>query len=319
MTRPFVPQPVLDLAHARAAARAARDWATADDLRARIEAAGWRVVDAGTDFALEPASPPDAEIDGIVAYGTSGAVPSRLDEASTGTATVILIATDAPSDLERAVRGLVEHAPAGTEIVVVADGPSPELAERLGSLPDGIVVVRTSARLGSGAAMNVGIRRAGAPLVVLMDTSVEPTGDIISPLVEALETPDVAVAGPFGLRSADLRRFEETLARGAAAAIEGYAMAFRRSDAAGRGPVDEHFHFYRNLDIWWSLVLRDEGLKAPPRLAVVVADLPLVRHEHRAWTSLPVAERDRLSRRNFYRVLDRFRDRSDLAVPAAGT
>ena len=42
-------------------------------------------------------------------------------------------------------------------------------------------------------------------------------------------------------------------------AIEGYAMAFRRADAAERGPLDEHFRFYRNLDIWWSLVLRDEG------------------------------------------------------------
>ena len=36
-------------------------------------------------------------------------------------------------------------------------------------------------------------------------------------------------------------------------------MAFRRADAAARGPLDERFRFYRNLDIWWSLVLRDEG------------------------------------------------------------
>jgi hypothetical protein len=42
---------------------------------------------------------------------------------------------------------------------------------------------------------------------------------------------------------------------------------------------------------------------------------PLVRHEHRGWTSVPEAERDRLSKRNFYRFLDRFRDRLDLAVP----
>ena len=37
------------------------------------------------------------------------------------------------------------------------------------------------------------------------------------------------------------------------------AMAFRRSDYVERGPLDEHFRFYRNLDIWWSLVLRDDG------------------------------------------------------------
>ena len=39
-------------------------------------------------------------------------------------------------------------------------------------------------------------------------------------------------------------------------------MAFRRLDAAARGPVDEAFRFYRNLDIWWSLVLRDAGGRA---------------------------------------------------------
>jgi hypothetical protein len=49
----------------------------------------------------------------------------------------------------------------------------------------------------------------------------------------------------------------------------------------------------------------------PPRRALRL-DLPLVRHEHRGWTSLRRGERDRLSRRNFYRVLARFRDRTDL-------
>ena len=59
MTRQHIPQPVLDAAHARAAARAAQDWSEADRLRAEIEAAGWKVVDRGTDFALSPAAPPD--------------------------------------------------------------------------------------------------------------------------------------------------------------------------------------------------------------------------------------------------------------------
>jgi cysteinyl-tRNA synthetase len=150
--------------------------------------------------------------------------------------------------------------------------------------------------------------------VILMDTSVEPTGDIVTPLVAALSAEDVAATGGFGLRSADLRRFVEVGA-GEAAAIEGYLLAFRRADASAAGPLDEGFRFYRNLDIWWSLMLRDRGEGTLPRRAVVVEGLPLVRHEHLGWTSVPVAERDRLSKRNFYRVLERFRDRPDLAVP----
>jgi hypothetical protein len=45
---------------------------------------------------------------------------------------------------------------------------------------------------------------------------------------------------------------------------------------------------------------------------------PLVRHEHRGWTSIAPDERDRLSRRNFYRILDRFRDRRDLLTSSGG-
>ena len=75
-------------------------------------------------------------------------------------------------------------------------------------------------------------------------------------------------------------------------AIEGYALAFRRADYVARGPLDEHFVFYRNLDIWWSLVLRDQGDgrgrdDAPPRRAVRVAGGPVTRHAHRGWASLP--------------------------------
>jgi len=314
VNRPYVPQPVLDAAHARSAARAARDWVTADRLRDEIEAAGWRVVDSGIDFNLEPAPAVEVGADGVTRYGRSAAVPSRFDEPATGLATVVLIATDQPDDLERAVGSLRTHCPGTTQVVVVADGPSAAQEARFADLPDGVEVIRTTQRLGWGAALNIGIRRATADVVVLLDTSIEPTGDLVTPLAEALREPDVAVAGPFGLRTTDLRRFDEISDGRDAAAIGGYAIAFRRSDAVTRGPVDEGFRFYRGLDIWWSLVLRDEGPDQPPRCAVTVTGVPLLRHEDRGGAGMPEAEVERLSKRNYYRVLDRFRDRLDLAV-----
>jgi len=42
--------------------------------------------------------------------------------------------------------------------------------------------------------------------------------------------------------------------------------------------------------------------------------VPVSKHEHRMYHSTPPAERDRLSKRNYYRFLERFRDRSDLLV-----
>jgi hypothetical protein len=42
--------------------------------------------------------------------------------------------------------------------------------------------------------------------------------------------------------------------------------------------------------------------------------LPLEKHEHRLWETTDPSERDRLSRRNMYRFLDRWGDRADLLV-----
>jgi hypothetical protein len=307
------PDDVEDAARRRSEARASRDYDTADRLRAEIEAAGWRVVDSGTSFRLERASPPDVEVGGEIRYGRSDAVPSRFGEPATGLATVVVNASPDGEENAAAIEALRMTAPAEVDAVVVADGLPDEAVADLSSessLP--LEVVRTSAMLGHAAAINIGIRRATAPIVVVLDPSISAAGDIVTPLVRALDDPGVATAGPFGLRSADLRQFEETEADDAVA-IAGYLMAFRRSDAERLGPLDEAFRFYRNLDIWWSLALRDGGEGVVPRRAAVVSGLPLQRGEPAAWRLTPPAVRDRLSKRNFYRLLDRFRARLDLA------
>ncbi len=333
MTESGPPEAVEEAARERSDARAARDWQTADRLRAEIEAAGWRVVDAGTAYRLERANPPDVDVGGEIRYGRTDAVPSRLQEPPTGLATVVVIASPDRAETAAALEALRATVPAGVDIVLVADGLSNAVVAGLvepGEADDSSAsgrpaaeLVRTSEALGHAAALNIGIRRARAPIVVVLDPSVVPQGDVVTPLVEALDDPKVAVAGPFGLRSADLRSFEETLvggaegaakeASGSVVAIQGYLMAFRRDDAAARGPLDEAFRFYRNLDIWWSLVLRDEGEGIAPRRAEVVAGLPVTPGEPHAWVRTPPAVRDRLSKRNFYRILDRFRTRLDLA------
>jgi cysteinyl-tRNA synthetase len=320
------PEEVRAAARRRSEARAARDWATADALREEIEAAGWRVIDAGTDYRLEPAHPSDEEVGGEIRYGRSDAVPSRLEEPATCVATVIVVVEADDPAATGAISAAARHLPEDADLVVVADGVGDAL---VGGISDLLAaapleasrheVVRTSAPLGRAAALNTGVRRSRGPIVIALDPSIDVTGDVVAPLIAALEDRSVAVAGPFGLVSSDLRRFEEVAPMSDrptdVAAVQGYLMAFRRQDAALRGPLDEAFRFYRNLDIWWSLVLRDEGEREASRRAVAVPDLPLIRREPWAWTSTPEGERERLSKRNFYRLLDRFRTRLDLAVP----
>ena len=320
MSNPEVPAAIEDAARRRSEARAAADWVAADGLRAEIEAAGWRVIDSGTSYRLEPANPPDVEVGGEIRYGRSDAVPSRLGDPSTGLASVIIVASPDREETAAAFAGLAATAPDGAHVVLVSDGLGDRNVAGLietSALP--AELVRTSEPLGYAAALNLGTRRARAPIVIVLDPSIVPSGDVVTPLVRALDDPTVAIAGPFGLTSSNLRQFDEVDVEPGgppldAAAIQGYLMAFRRADVAARGPFDEGFRFYRNLDIWWSLVLRDEDEGKQARRALVVPALPVQRGEPHAWRFTKPADRDRLSKRNFYRVLDRFRDREDLAV-----
>ncbi len=316
MSRRHIPQEILDAAHARSAARAAGDWAEADRLRETIEAAGWVIVDRGTDFSLTPSAPADAVVNERIRYGASANVPSRAAEPDNGIATVVLVARERPHDLARTMAALQAGSPATTTIVVVADGPSPEQAEALEAveaLPTGdtLEVVWTVRALGDAAAMNIGIRRSVGAVVILLDTQAEVTGDIVTPLARALGDPTVAVAGGWGTTSADLRRFEAA-PPGDVDAIDLVCQAFRRADALARGPLDERFRTADHLATWWSLVLRDNGEGVTPGRAVAIADLPFVLHD--VPRADPPAEpaQPRDEKRDRYRIIDRFGWRRDL-------
>ena len=322
---PTPPREIEALARERASARAGRDFARADVLRASIEAAGWRVADRGTAYRLEPAAPPTIEAVGVVRHGSAETVPSLLGEPASVRFTVLLVADDGPDDLGRLLDGLRAHAPDGTQVVIVANDPSPDQAGRLAQgSPDVAPVagaepelIWTSARLGHAIALNAGLRRARGEVVVLAETSVEVTGDALAPLSAAFADPSVVVAGGFGSAGPDLRHLAEAAGPDVDAIDHGW-LAFRRAEVATLGPLDEKFVADRWLDTWWSLVLRagpDPDL--PPRRALR-RRLPWVPHDGAVADSPASAERDRLGRRNFYRVLERFRGRADLLSGPSG-
>jgi glycosyltransferase involved in cell wall biosynthesis len=266
---------------------------------------------------------------------------------------VVVVEDESPSDVGRLLRDLEEHAPDGTQVVVVANGTERELAGLLGAVDPGAPgvvteVIRLAQRQGRAAALNAGIRRAMAPVVVWLDADVEITGDAITPLALALHDPRVAVTGAVGLVSDDPSRFEPAPPDADdAAAVDGRLLAFRRADYVERGPLDEAFAHPSSLDEWWSLVLRDgwfaieipedgvadgtadehrpegedvDGLGAAalmdpeavrPRRAVQLANLP-VTLSGAPWSERPAPDVERQRRRNRYRLLKRFASRRDL-------
>jgi hypothetical protein len=262
------PAEITHLVRQRSEARTRLDWAVADSLKAEIEAAGWKVVDHRGRTSLSRAAPPLVEMDGEVRYGSAAAVPSRLDDPADALWTVIVLASEAPERITRLLAGLRTHAPSGTQVVVVADDPSErqQAALAVGS-PDRaaiggreVEVLRTVTRLGRAVALNIALRQAAGELVLIADGTAWPTADALSPLAEALRNPDVAVAGAFGVTSAEPGRLRPSAlatsdASEVGAVLAGW-MAFRRADCVALGPLDERFVTPAWLDVWWSLRLR---------------------------------------------------------------
>jgi cysteinyl-tRNA synthetase len=303
------PEEVRRLADERSEARAAGDFARADELREELRRLGWEASDSPTGTTLRPALP--AAPDSRVAYARPEDLASLLDEPATLAASLVVVAQDHPEDLGRLLRGLAKHSPlVSWELLLVANAPSYDVAGLLEEVDLEVepVTLATTARLGWADAVNLGLRRVRGAVAILLDSSLEPTGDFITPLAAVFEDPQVGLAGPWGVTSVDLRQFDEA-PPGEVDAIEAYCLAVRREVLAGVGLFDHRFRFYRNADLDFSFNARAAGW-----WALRTQPLPLERHEHRGWMSLPEPERDRLSRRNFYRFLHHWGDRRDLLL-----
>jgi glycosyltransferase involved in cell wall biosynthesis len=293
------PEHVHRLAEERARRRSARDFAEADALRDRIREAGWEVVDRPDGFELrkiEAPGPPAVR---------AAEVPSALAEPPSADWTLHWLHEGWPEDVERGMASFDRHS-GGRDLhhVVVEAVPAPP-----GIWPEPVEVIRLSEQPGFGAARNAGLVRSRGGLVAIVDGSIEATGDALAPLEESLADPSVGVAGPIGVVTRDLREFRE--APGPEVdAIEGYLLALRR-ELLDRVRFDRRYRFYRAADVDLSFQVKALGLRA------VRIDVPVRRHTHRAWEAASPRDRDRLSKRNLYRFLDRFRGRTDLLTEQA--
>ncbi|HYG71000.1 MAG TPA: glycosyltransferase [Actinomycetota bacterium] len=281
------------LAAEREERRRAKDFAAADALRARIEALGYRILDGAEGPTLEPIR---------AARERAADVPSMLGDPATADATLAWVDEGWPQDIRRAVEATRASAAGRAAHLVVADATGGDA-----HYGDDVEVLRLEPGTGWAAARNAGLRRAKGRIVVALDGSIEPVGDLVTPLLLALEDPSVGICGPFGISTIDLREFHESPGP-VVDAIEGYCFALRRELLVELGGFDERFRWYRTADIELSFRAKDAGYRC------VVVEVPVRKHEHRMWDATTPEDRDRLSKRNYNRFLERFRGRTDLLV-----
>jgi cysteinyl-tRNA synthetase len=300
-----VPERIRRLAGERQAAREAGDFASADALREVIRGAGFDVVDTPTGPALRAV----ARAEERPKAQTRDPIVNLLDQPPTCDVSVHWIVEGWPEDVVRGIEAFARHHGGASVHHVVVD--LTEAAPETWPRDADVDVVAVRAEAGWAAGRNAGLARAAGRIVLIVDGSIEPVGDVVTPLREALSEPGVGVAGPFGIVTDDLREFRQSPGPDVDA-VEGYLMAFRRELFERGLRFDPKFRFYRTADVELSFQVKALGLRT------VVTPVPVVRHEHRMWTSTPQDRRAALSKRNFYRFLDRWRGRFDLTVAGAG-
>jgi cysteinyl-tRNA synthetase len=301
------PREVIASVEEHRAARASKDFQRADGLRATF--AGYRVDDQAADRAVVSWGDRRVLARERRTISSSKELPDRRSEPAARSWTVGIVTREYPADFARCLAGVLAFLPSDGEVFVLDSGSGDESQHGIADVAarDGRVEAYFADRdLGEGAARNALVRVARGRLLLMLDCSVEITGDLFGPLAHALADPTVGLAGPWGVRTTDLKHFDEVTS-GGAEAIQGYCAAARREVLLEIGGFDERYRFYRNLDIAVSLAARERGYRA-----VALGAECARRHEHRIWESLSEEERLKRSRRNFDRMYSRFHGKSVL-------
>ncbi len=304
-----VPSEVAGQVQEREGLRRHSDFSQADSVRNTLHSVGYDVRDTRNGTLVLPRKPEDE----FTIISSSSSVPDNTRQPDLYDFSVNLLAHNSRADLERCIESMCRHSGRhALELVIIDNGSTDDTLAYLQQLARsdnlagedgqhiGLRVLFADHNMGFAAGRNATMRASRGHVIILMDTSIEVTGDIWTPLAQTLANEGIGVAGPYGLVTSDLRDFQEATGPDVDA-IEGYLMAFRRELLPEVGWIDEKFRFYRLMDIYFSFFFKTSGYRVVT--TPVVAER-VEKHPHREWYSLSDDERAAKSKKN-YRYLPR--------------
>ena len=299
----YVPDRIREWAKERDRLRAEKKFSESDRLRERIASIGYSIKDS-----------PQGAIFSLVRYAKPANVPSQLEKPATLDWSVNLLARNNRAEIIRAAQSVLKWgATHSLEIVIVDNGSTDDTIEGIVDLACDDARVRPiflESDLGEGAGRNAGFRASRGNHIMILGGHIELNGDAFTPLAASLTDERVGASGSNGLVSEDLFTFNPAPTT-ECDALEFYLFAFKRERLNQVGMLDEKFVFYRNIDLDWSLAFESQGLRL-----VVTPNLPLVVHEH-PYLRMNPDERDKLSKKNYRRFLEKWKERKDLLLVSA--
>jgi len=291
------PENLYELGRARQAARADKNFALADQLRDQIAQAGYEIVDVVDGFELHAKS--------LIQVFADIQKLKNLPK-SDRTITVAMIVNGFHEDAIISVNSIKAYSSA--EILVLAT----QSADELSSIVDSHThVIQLEKDPGWGECANAALRIISTPFAVIMDPSTTFTGDAITPVLQELQKKDFAAVGWRGglINIEDQWRSVDDKGAGEVDVLFSYFLALDKDAAIQAGGFNARAIYYRNADIEFSLRLKHASGH------LLQMDLPLEQGRHHGYYDTEESFRDAQSKKNYDRILERFRGKEAILSP----
>jgi len=291
------PDSVHELAKARLAARAERNFALSDQLRDEIAALGFEVVDVAGGYELRPKKRfPTYESTRDIRPINSGKFEI----------TVAMIIDGFHEDAVTTIQTIKEHSQCAIAILVVGD-PGVLVNE----LDSRTSLVQLTEDFGWGESANALLRNVTSEFIVIMDPSTRFIGDAITPVHAELKKREFVAVGWRGglVNLEDDWRSVDDKGAGEVDVLFSYFLAMHREDALAARGFSNRALYYRNADIEFSLNLRHSNGR------LLQMDLPLEQDRHHGYHDTDAEYRDAQSKKNYDRILERFRGKTAILSP----
>ena len=213
-------------------------------------------------------------------------------------------------DAAASIQSIKAHTPADIAITVIISGEHDGTTLEAES-DERTYLIQITGGVGWGEAANAALKFAPSPYVVLMDPSTIFLGDAITPVLEILHTGEFSAVGWRGglINVDDQWRSVEDKGAGEVDVLFSYFLALNREDAIGCGGFNNRAIYYRNADMEFSLKLRQS------QGHLLQLDLPLEQARHHGYYDTEPTYREEQSKKNYDRILDRFRGKNEILVP----
>lgn len=290
------PDFIEELAKARLKARDAKDFAASDKLRSEINKAGYEVLDVAGGYQLREKSP----------YTTFQSIRGLKAIDLKAEITVAIIVDGFTEDAVLAIASIKKESKCAIVILCIGDPGG-----LVGEMDSDTYLYVITENPGWGECANALLNKVSSKYIIIMDPSTNFTGDAVGPVLEELKRNEYVSVGWRGglINIEDGWKSVDDKGVGEVDVLFSYFIALDRAGAIAAGGFSSRAIYYRNADIEFSLKLRHANAR------LLQMDLPLAQGRHHGYHDVEIEYRDAQSKKNYDRILERFRGKSAILSP----